>query len=517
MDDFNEFIRFHFKASFAFFAIGLAFGLVYSINLLGYSLNSPMLDPYNMRTIHISLTLYGFITLMLSTLPFLLINKEVGASEDGLRYLNIFFVFWYIFLVFMIVTLLFGNHRGLAFYDFNYSLNFILAAAGLFYAVALYKFIKLYETIPMWVKVSFGVVLVSPIALLILMNPIIGQVEKTVSGPHGDNTLGMSLALIPLYYLIIKLLNKEEFAARWNVLWIVPTVLYFASVLYRTFVDSLSYEQEWFLQYLTLLYVPILYRWYKDSDIEGFSRKALLTSILAFLFVDVEGNILFIPDIRWLFHRNDLIVAHSHVALAIGVFFMVVAMFSKHIEYIGKKAFYNIYLFGILGIFTVLSLSGFAQAGFLALDVSTLWIFRSVFGFIVLLSLLPLVNFKRTCSRLDAYNLLGVANDGLGGIFLILLAAYVYPLLGFSFEGKYEYVVFAFVSMTGVTHLMALSYKEHSDMLARVTAIVRVFLSSVFFALYLSGALGVEALIISTFDLLFASVYFVFLYKGGAK
>ena len=33
------------------------------------------------------------------------------------------------------------------------------------------------------------------------MNPTIGQVESTVSGPHGDNTLGMSLALIPIYYL----------------------------------------------------------------------------------------------------------------------------------------------------------------------------------------------------------------------------------------------------------------------------------------------------------------------------
>ena len=28
----------------------------------------------------------------------------------------------------------------------------------------------------------------------------------------GDNTLGMSLALIPIYYLIIKLLNNNEFS-----------------------------------------------------------------------------------------------------------------------------------------------------------------------------------------------------------------------------------------------------------------------------------------------------------------
>ncbi len=287
MDNFSAFIQYHFKTSFIFFALGLVFGIIYSINLLGYSIDTPTLDPYNMRAIHISLMLYGFITLMLSMLPFLLINKEVGSSEDGLYYLNLFFIFWYIYLIYMIVTLIFGNHRGLAFYDFNYWLNFILAIAGVFYSIALYKFIKLYQVIPTWVKVSFRVVLIAPIALLILMNPVIGQVERTVSGPHGDNTLGMSLALIPLYYLIIKLLNKETFVARWNILWIIPTVFYFASVLYRTFVDAISYNQEWFLQYLTLLYAPLLYRWYKDSDVDGFSKKALLTSIAAFLFVDV--------------------------------------------------------------------------------------------------------------------------------------------------------------------------------------------------------------------------------------
>ena len=69
------------------------------------------------------------------------------------------------------------------------------------------------------------------------MNPIIGQVESTVTGPHGDNTLGMSLALIPIYYLIIKLLNENEFIARWNILWIIPTLFYFGTVLYRIFLN----------------------------------------------------------------------------------------------------------------------------------------------------------------------------------------------------------------------------------------------------------------------------------------
>ena len=279
MENFNNFIETHFKISFSFFALGLFFGILYSVNLLGFSIESQTLLPANIRSIHISLMLYGFITLMLSYLPFLLINKEVGSSKDGLHYLNLYTIFWYIFLIFMIFSLLFGNRRGLSFYDFPYELNFILALAGVFYIIALYKFIKQYKTLPMWVKICLRVVIIAPIALLILMNPIIGQVESTISGPHGDNTLGMSLAIIPLYYLIIKLVNKDEFTAKWNIFWIIPTIFYFGSVLYRIFFEPLTYNQEWFLQYLTLFYIPLLYRWYKDTNIEKFASKALLISI----------------------------------------------------------------------------------------------------------------------------------------------------------------------------------------------------------------------------------------------
>jgi len=361
MDNFNTFIQTHFKISLIFFGIGLIFGLFYSINLLGFSINSQTLLPTNLRALHISLMLYGFVPLMLSYLPFLLIRKEVGSSKKGLYYLNLYTIFWYIFLIFMISSLLFGNTRGLAFYDFPYELNFILAFAGIFYIIALYYFIKMYKVHPMWVRVCLRVVIIAPIALLILMNPIIGQVESTVSGPHGDNTLGMSLALIPLYYLIIKLLNKEEFIARWNILWIIPTVFYFSSVLYRIFFEPLTYNQEWFLEYLSLLYVPLLYRWYKDSNIEHFAKLSLFISIFAFLFVDIEGNILFIPEIRWIFHRNDLIVAHAHVAMGIAVFFMVLCMFTSYINELKKTAFYYLYLLGLLGIFFSLSFSGFVE------------------------------------------------------------------------------------------------------------------------------------------------------------
>jgi cbb3-type cytochrome oxidase subunit 1 len=135
----EKLINKHFKISIVFFALGLLFGIIYSLNLLGLNINSETLSPVNMRSIHISLMLYGFVPLMLSYLPFLLINKEVGTSEDGLRYLDLYTIIWYIFLVFMVISLLLGKSRGLAFYDFAYELNFLLAFAGIFYIIFMDK------------------------------------------------------------------------------------------------------------------------------------------------------------------------------------------------------------------------------------------------------------------------------------------------------------------------------------------------------------------------------------------
>lgn len=516
LNNFSNFIDKNFKISIAFFALGLFFGIVYSINLLGFSLNSETLNPVNMRAIHISLMLYGFIPLMLSYLPFLLINKEVGFDKEGLRYLNLYTIFWYIFLIFMVVSLLLGKNRGLAFYDFAYELNFLLALAGVFYIIALYKFIRLYKTLPLWIKVCLRVVIIAPVTLLVLMNPIIGQVESTVTGPHGDNTLGMSLALLPIYYLIIKLLNIGEFKARWNILWIIPTIFYFGTVLYRIFFEPLTYNQEWVAQYLTLLYVPLLYRWFKDSNIQPYAKKALLISILAFLFVDIEGNIIFIPEIRWLFHRNDLVIAHAHVAMGISVFFMVISMFINSIKELQKSIYLNSYLFALLGIFIVLSISGFTEAGLLNIPSQNLWILRTIFGcftFIFISAFIQIGIKTKTYSKIELYNIAGILSDGLGGVFLILLASFIYPLIGFGFSGVYEYVVFAFVSMTGIIHYMALKNPSSQVVLMNLTVIIRVFASSVFFALYASGKLGYEALAICLFDLSFVFVYLIYFYQ----
>jgi len=125
MAEFNSFINRHFNISLLFLVTGLFFGLFYSLNLLGFNIESQVFTAPNLRSVHISLMLYGFVTLLLSYLPFFLIQKEAGVSIKGLAYLEIFTIIWYIFLIFMTVSLLFGNQRELAFYDFPYELNYI--------------------------------------------------------------------------------------------------------------------------------------------------------------------------------------------------------------------------------------------------------------------------------------------------------------------------------------------------------------------------------------------------------
>lgn len=138
-----------------------------------------------------------------------------------------------------------------------------------------------------------------------------------------------------------------------------------------------------------------------------------------------------------------------------------------------------------------------------------LWIARSLFGAVALSSLTVFIHFKTKLSPLQYYNLFGVLGDGLGGIFLILLASFIYPLIGFTFNGAYEYIVFAFVAMTGVAHYLAFKYETHTQILTQYTVIVRVVVSSVFLALYFKQSLGVEALLIALFDISFASIYLI--------
>jgi len=507
----------HIRFAFLFLILGAFFGLLYALNLLGIGIN--LLQPDDLaRSLHISLMLYGFIPLMMTLLPFLLFEKEGVLQKSSLVNISRFLWLWYIFLIFMIISISKDVTRGLPFYDFSYELNAILVIAGLFYIVAFIQNVRAYVVKPLWLKVSLFLVAISPIALLVLMNPQYGQVEKSLQGPHGDNTLGMSFALVAIYYLVIKLRSQYvSFQTKWHILWIIPLIGYILSVIYRISLGTLSYNAEWFLQYLTLFYIPLLYRWIKDAKL-NFSKDYLLyISISAFLFADIEGNILFIPYLRHLFHRNDLVVGHAHIAVGIGLLFMALSIIQEYISI--KKLLAYFLAFMLLGIGSVLTISGIEQARFATLHTKTLWELRASFGALFLFGLLVQLfwfykDFFKTIKTFDkvrVYNLVGFTSDGLGGLVLILFGKIVYYFVNQSFTAGYQEVVFAFVTSIGAIHLLGVIYPKYGNIVALATVLVRIIVSAIFFALYKNGTLGTLALAISAVDFLFVLVYLMWI------
>jgi hypothetical protein len=507
----NQTITFHFKFSFIFLVMALFFGFYYSLNLMGYA--SSYFPPTYALSLHISLMLYGFPSLMLSMLPFALFEKDGLEDTKGAHYLNLYFIVWYIFLVFMIVSLMLGNQRGLVFYDYPYALNFLLAFSGLFYLLSILRYIKHYEVKPLWVKVSLASVIVSPFLLVLLMNPQYGQVEHMMMGPHGDNTLGMSFALLVLYYLVIKLHAHNDFKARFHWLWIVPLVLYVCSVLYRIVIGKLTYNQEWFFQWLTFLYVPALYYWFKDAKLKIKENMFLFISILAFVFVDIEGNILFIPHLRALFHRNDLVVGHAHIAVGLSMLFLSFAVVKRYFTIQNIQ----IILWGSFLTFmaVVLSISGFGQAGFMPIFTEKMWILRSLFGFLFFVGVLKFYSqyiHIGTISKLDVYHLVGFASDGLGAFVLLVFGASIYAILGESYHIGYQFVVYGFMFAVGMMHLLGFIVKKWQVPMAWATVLSRIMAGALFFALYSNGTLGFIALGVSLYDLFYALFFILVLY-----
>ena len=424
----SRFLSLHFPIAMAILALSIAIGLFASLELLGYTPDSTLLQLTHLRAIHISLMLYGAIPLLLSYLPFLLIEKETGVlPEKVLKALGLYALSWYLFLVVMVLTLLLGDRRGLPFYDFDYRLNFLLALAGLFYIAALFGAVRRYDRLPLWVKISLAVTLVAPVALLLMMNPVNGPVTQTLKGPHGDNTLGMSFALIPIYYLVFKTLSKRPFQARWPIFWIVPLAGYLLTLLWRFFVGPLSYGGEWAAQWLTLLYLPLLWRWWRDADLESSARWILGISVAAFLFVDLEGNILFIPQLRWLFHRNDLVVGHAHLAMGLGVGFLALSLSADRIVRQATLGFVLLFAGGIAAMALALSLAGITEAGWPVGDVSFYWKLRSLFGALSLAAFLFWLprRLSRDWRVIEWYNLLGFLGDGAGALVLIFVGSWL--------------------------------------------------------------------------------------------
>lgn len=504
----------HFWIAYSFFIIGIFFGILYSIQLLNNL--TFIFRPDLTRSLHISLMLYGFLPLMVTMLPFTLIDKEISLPIQSTQNIERFFYIWYIFLLFLIISITYGNTRGLPFYDFSYELNFLLAIAGFFYIRAFLYAIKKYQIKPLWIKITLFIILISPLALLILMNPQYGQVEKTLIGPHGDNTLGMSFALLMLYYLIIKLESPLiKFKTKWHILWITPLTFYIISIIYRLFIGNLTYNMEWFFQSLTLLYLPLLYRWWKDANLSIKKNLYLLISILAFIFADIEGNILFIPKIRELFHRNDLVIGHAHIAVALNLLFLVMAIFKRYVN-ISKTLLFTTALL-LIAMAIVLSISGFEQAGFFPLHTHFWWTLRSiiggVFGLIIVIIIINNIYMSLRAIKFDfltLFNLIGFLSDGLGGIILIIFAPFIYHLLHLNFSYGYLQIVFSFVTAVGVVHLIGLINQKNTDCYATATSIIRSFVSAMFFALYKAKILNWIGLFLSVYDLLFVLTYITY-------
>lgn len=494
--------------------LGLFSGLVYAVEMLGLDGSMTLFSPERARSLHISQMLYGFFPLILSLLPFALFEKEGVLSQNGLKHLARYFVVWNAFLLFMSMALLFGNIRGLPFYDFPYQLNFLLAFSGLFYLLALLDALKRYEKRPVWVNVSLLAVIAAPIALVVLMNPQYGQVEKTLVGPHGDNTLGMSFALIPIYYLLIKLSAQKVFTPRLHWLWSIPLAGYVTSLIIRNFFHTLSYNEEWFFQYLTLLYLPLLWIWLRDAGIQFKTNPYLILSIAAFIFVDVEGNILFIPELRALIHRNDLVVGHAHIAMGLGVAFMALSIAYHLLPSLFKRVYATLWTLLISLMALSLSLAGLIEAGLIGGTVEPFLIMRAIFG-VMIVVLVAKILYDRLIipinTPLKIYHLVGFLGDAFGGLALLIAGGWLFGLLGFAFAGTYEYVVFAFVMGTGIIHWFGLHGDENR--LASISATIRLLISSTFASLYLAGILDTLALLIALYDGIYAMIYFLWLRK----
>jgi len=469
---------------------GLFAGFVYAVEMLGLDGSMTLLSPERARSLHISQMLYGFFPLVLSLLPFALFEKEGVLSSKAIAHLHRYFVVWNVFLLFMSMSLLFGNIRGLPFYDFPYQLNFLLAFSGLFYLLALIDALRRYEKRPLWVNVSLIAVIAAPIALIVLMNPQYGQVEKTLIGPHGDNTLGMSFTLIPIYYLLIKLSASKAFTPRHHWLWVIPLVGYVASLILRNFFHTLSYNEEWFFQYLTLLYLPLLWVWLRDAGVSFKTNPYLILSIAAFVFVDVEGNILFIPELRALIHRNDLVVGHAHIAMGLGVAFMALSIAHHLLPSIFKRTYATAWTVLMSLMALSLSIAGLIEAGIMGGTIEPFLMVRAAFGLMVLVLVMKIVYDRLHLpmdSPLKIYHLIGFLGDALGGLALLIAGAGLFGFLGFTFGGTYEYVVFAFVMGTGMIHWSGLHGDE--ERMAHLSATIRFLVSPPFAALYMAGIL----------------------------
>jgi hypothetical protein len=296
----------------------------------------------------------------------------------------------------------------------------------------------------------------------------------------------------------------------------VPLGGYILSLIIRNFIHSLSYNEEWFFQYLTLLYLPLLWKWWKDSELKFSNNPYLLFSIMAFVFVDLEGNLLFIPQIRELIHRNDMVVGHAHIAMGIAVAFMALSIVYRYLPGLFTRLFATLWTTLVMAMALALSIAGMVEAGWIHSDVQIFLGARSFFGFILILAVAQILWLRiktRYVSLIEMYHWIGFLSDAGGGLMLLIAGGWIFPLLGWHFSGTYEYVVFAFMIGTGMVHWAGL--QADAERFASLSATIRAVVASVFAALYMAGTLDTIALLVALYDGAFALIYWLSL-RGRA-
>ena len=252
-------------------------------------------------------------------------------------------------------------------------------------------------------------------------------------------------------------------------------------MILRNFFHNLSYNEEWFFQYLTFLYLPLLWVWLRDAGVDFKTNPYLILSIAAFVFVDVEGNILFIPELRALIHRNDLVVGHAHIAMGIGVAFMALSIAHHLLPAIFRRSYATAWTVLISLMALVLSIAGLVEAGLIGGAIEPFLMIRAGLGLMVLF-LVVKIGYDRLIipisTSLQIYHLIGFLGDAFGGLALLIAGGWLFGLLGFAFSGTYEYVVFAFVIGTGMIHWFGLHGDE--ERMASLSATIRLLVSSTF-------------------------------------
>ena len=242
-----------------------------------------------------------------------------------------------------------------------------------------------------------------------------------------------------------------------------------------------------------------------DAKLTLKSDAYLIISIWAFLFVMIQGNILFIPEIRWAFHRNDLVVAHAHIAIGVGIFFMALSTLSYFYKLPQKFANFWLLVMGV--IFFSLTIAGFSEAGYLNLDIVPMLQIRFVGGILAVGGLFYFIVREIKQPKIDTltlYHLNGFASDGLGALILFLFAPLLFEFLGFKFT-PYYYLIFGFMSFVGILHLIG-AYKD-AHLFAWLTSTARLITGTIFLSLFYIHTVDTLGLLVGFYDIAYALIY----------